>query len=369
MVRFIHTSDLHLGKRFGQFPVELRGRLTEARHKSVEALRTLAQRQQANVILVAGDVFDTGTPLPSTVRQSMRVMADDPSIKWVLLPGNHDSIESDELWNQIIADRSENVLIALKNEPIEVAPSVFVLPAPCTNRRPGRDLTEWMGEASIHSDSIRIGLAHGAVQSFGEDGKSDVISPDRAQRSGLDYLALGDWHGQIQLNDHCWYSGTPEPDRFKHGVPGKALVVSIEGHGALPDVKSIETGIFSWSKVLLSVLPGEDSVNRLSAVLPQVARRRETLIQVTIDGRARLPERLLLDAAIKNVEPDFAWMEAHSENLATEYEGDDLDTIDRAGALRQAAEALLIDARSDGNPLSASATALSLLYSFAAEEA
>ena len=206
MVRFIHTADLHLGKRFGQFPESLRGRLTEARHQSIPIMSNLARTHGADFILIAGDVFDTGTPSPSVIRQAMQAMSADSEIKWIIIPGNHDSLSSDELWRQVANDRPQNVLLGLENRPIEIAPATVVLPAPCLNRRPGRDLTEWMSDADIESDSICIGLAHGAVQSFGEDGASEIIAPDRAQQSGLDYLALGDWHGQISINDRTWYS-------------------------------------------------------------------------------------------------------------------------------------------------------------------
>ncbi len=36
--RFIHTADLHLGRRFGNFPEEARGRLVEARHQIIPRL-------------------------------------------------------------------------------------------------------------------------------------------------------------------------------------------------------------------------------------------------------------------------------------------------------------------------------------------
>ena len=105
MVRFIHTSDLHLGKRFGQLPEDLRGRLTEARHQSIVTLADLAHSEGAELILIAGDVFDTGTPAPSVLRQAMQAMAANSNTKWVIIPGNHDSLASDELWNQVAHDR------------------------------------------------------------------------------------------------------------------------------------------------------------------------------------------------------------------------------------------------------------------------
>ncbi len=39
MFRFIHSSDLHLGKRFGNFAGDLPGRLREARHDVIGTSR------------------------------------------------------------------------------------------------------------------------------------------------------------------------------------------------------------------------------------------------------------------------------------------------------------------------------------------
>lgn len=368
MFRFIHTSDLHLGKRFGQFPEELRGRLTEARHQSIESLAKLAEAEDATAILVAGDVFDTGTPSPSIIRQALHAMGTNQSVTWVLLPGNHDSLASDELWNQVRKDKPDNVLLALENSVFEISPSVFILPAPCINRRPGRDLTEWMDKSETPENALRIGIAHGAIQSFGEEGAADVIDPNRAKNANLDYLALGDWHGQIQVSDRVWYSGTPEPDRFKHNAPGKALIVSIDGKGAKPVVTSADIGSFDWKISDIDLLPGVDLDQKLASEFPDVSQLRNTLQQVNLQGRLRLPERLGLDERLTELNPDFAWMDIRTENLANEYDVVDLDSIDQAGALRQAAETLFKQAQQDNDPNGASATALSLLYSFAAEE-
>jgi hypothetical protein len=226
-----------------------------------------------------------------------------------------------------------------------------------------------MSDANITGEGIRIGLAHGAVQSFGEEGASEVIAPDRAEKSGLDYLALGDWHGQISINERTWYSGTPEPDRFKHSEPGKALLVEIEGRGAIPVVQPFETGSFNWQKQAMHIQSGEDVGKQLDDILPEVSLRRSTLLQMVVEGRIRIPDRLLLDEAFRKVAPDFALFETRSEALANEYEISDLDVIDQAGALRQAAESLMSEAQADPDPHGVSASALSMLYTFAAEEA
>lgn len=119
-------------------------------------------------------------------------MAHHAPIRWVILPGNHDSLQATELWAQLVREAPANVLLATTPHPIPLSEGAFLLPAPCTTRRPGRDLSEWMDGASTPDGAIRIGLAHGAIQNFSEEAVSDdVIAPDRARRAGLDYLALG----------------------------------------------------------------------------------------------------------------------------------------------------------------------------------
>jgi len=369
MFRFIHTSDLHLGKRFGRMPEEFRGRLTEARHGSLGRLQEVARAQGASTILVAGDVFDTETPSPAVLRQALHAMGDDPALRWVLIPGNHDSLVADDLWEIAARDCPANVTLALAPEPVLLAEGVVLLPAPCPSRRPGRDLTDWMEEASTQPEALRIGLAHGAVQTFGEDGASDVIAPDRAERAGLNYLALGDWHGQVRIGDRCWYSGSPEQDRFKHDAPGKCLVVALEGPSVAPVVMPVETGTFRWEILDLHLLPDEDPAERLRGMLPR-KDRRQTLLRIIAEGRTRLSGQAGIAEALNGEAPDFAFVEYRDTGLGLDVDVGDLDEIDQAGALRQAAEALLAESGDDSlssDGRDTARAALSRLYAYAME--
>jgi DNA repair exonuclease SbcCD nuclease subunit len=341
MFRFIHSSDLHIGKRYGNMPEDLRGRLREARHTVIDRLADHARSHGTEAILLAGDTFDTETPSLPILRQALAAMGAHEALRWVILPGNHDSLLAEELWNIARSAKPDNVELALEAAPIWLTPHVAILPAPCTTRRPGRDLTEWMTDCDT-GDAIRIGLAHGAIQSFSEDSNSgDIIAPDRAQKAGLDYLALGDWHGALRVNERTWYSGSPEPDRFKHNKPGRALVVSIAGHGDVPEISEIETGTFEWCTIELNLLSGEDAVEVLTNQLPLGSRRRHILMQVAAAGRVRLSGRSALSQAMEAVAPEFAYADLLMEDLATDCETGDLDRIDQAGALREAAESLL----------------------------
>jgi DNA repair exonuclease SbcCD nuclease subunit len=344
MFRFIHSADLHIGKRFGNQPEDLRGRLREARHGIIERLARLARDHGASTVLLAGDTFDTETPTPAMRRQALAEMTHSAPLRWVILPGNHDCLQATELWNAARADAPGNIIFATEPVAMAIAPGVTLLPAPCTTRRPGRDLTGWMDGAATPEGSIRIGLAHGPILDFSEDAAaSDVIAPDRAVRAGLDYLALGDWHGHIAVNARTHYSGTPEPDRFKHDTPGQALVVSVAGAGAPPEIVAVDTGSFTWRTAPLHLMSNDDGAAALAALFPAAPQRRSTLLRVAASGRTRLSGRTALQAAIEHAAPDFAHLELDESGLATDCESEDLDMIDRAGALRDAAQALLAE--------------------------
>lgn len=367
MFRFLHSSDLHLGKAFGRYPEGIRNRLREARHAAIARLAKAAREGGANVVLLAGDTFDAETPAPDTLRHALRAMAAEADITWVLLPGNHDSLAATELWRRIAADGPPNLRALTSPDPVELAPGAMLLPAPCTQRRPGRDLTEAMA-APTPDGCLRIGLGHGAIADFsGEEGVAGIIAPDRARLAGLDYLALGDWHGRMEVNAATWYSGTPEADRFKHADPCSALLVTLEGAAT---VRPVDTGSMGWQVVTLDLLPGDDPLARLDAALPAPALRRDLLVRLVATGRLPLADRAALDAAAQAAAPDFGWFSHDLSGLAAEARPEDLDGIDRAGALRHAAEALLAEA---GDPDRSAAeravasSALSRLFGLAQE--
>lgn len=369
MFRFIHSSDLHLGKRFGNFSGDLPAKLREARHAVIARLAAHARDNGVETILLAGDTFDTETPAPDIRRQALSEMRHHAPIRWVILPGNHDSLQASQLWSTLKEEAPDNVVLATQASAIQLAPDVVLLPAPCTTRRPGRDVTAWMDNAPTSLGAIRIGLGHGAIRSFSEEASTlDVIDPERARLAGLDYLALGDWHGALEIDPRTRYSGAPEPDRFKHERPGEALLVTLQGRGALPQVQSLPTAGFAWKMLDLHLLERDEPKAALDALLPELRERRQTLARVVTSGRLRLEQRAALAQAIDAAGPDFALLELDDSELVTECDVDDLDRIDAAGALRETAEALFAEAANDSlssDEREIARAALARLYSYA----
>lgn len=109
-MRVIHTSDWHLGQHF----------FGKSRHNEHRAflnwLLTQAQQQQVDAIIVAGDVFDTGSP-PSYARQLYNQFIVDlqqHNCELLILGGNHDSVAT--------LNESTNLLACL---------NTYVLPGVC----------------------------------------------------------------------------------------------------------------------------------------------------------------------------------------------------------------------------------------------
>ena len=370
--RFIHSSDLHIGRKFANIPEpvdgNIRGRLMEARHGAIGRLAGAARDRGAGHVLLAGDTFDTATPSATIIRQALAAMAEAADVTWWLLPGNHDNLrDAEPLWEAICRDAPGNVMALLDATPHDLGEVGTLLPCPIAFRSGASDPSEPLVTMASDEGRMRIGLAHGGVTDFTDTG--EAIAPDRDRSARLDYLALGDWHGRMAVSDRVQYSGTPEQDRFKHGRRGVCLCVALEGPGATPEVEEIEIGTFLWQEVELPLHPRQDTAAALNDTLPP-SGRRDILLRVAATGWAGLPDRADLERAATACAPEFAHFDLVTDALGTQYASADLDEIDRGGALRLAANMLKEDAESDAlsqEDRDVAADALARLYAYVRE--
>lgn len=289
MPRFIHTADWQIGKQFGQFGKAEAGVLAEQRIATVAAIGELATRQGVDAILVAGDVFDVQAVSSRTLHRLTAALATF-SGPWVLLPGNHDAALPESVWQQWQrkVGLPENVHLALAPGVIELPTAgIAVFCAPLTQRHSRQDLTEPFAHWSCDSALVRVGLAHGSVQGIlpEEMDTHNPIAPDRAARAGLDYLALGDWHGRLMVNPRTAYSGSPETDVFRNNESGKVLEVAIESPGAQPDILVHPMTHYRWLEVSSTLTVSED-LDTLRAELAGADRR--TVLKLHVQGAVDL---------------------------------------------------------------------------------
>lgn len=372
--RFLHSSDLHLGKRFGQMPEEARADLQQARQQIIARLALIAREHGVEHVLIAGDLFDTETPSDRVQRQALAMMRAASDLQWWIIPGNHDSAAAEPLWAALTAHAADNTHLLMQPEPVLMAPGVHLLPAPCRHRFAAQDLTRWMDSHVTPEGELRIGLAHGGVLDFGSDeAGGEVISPKRASTARLDYLALGDWHGAFTLDARSRYSGTPEADRFKHAGRGQCLLVELPGAGLAPEATSLETGVYHWQEQSLELTPASDVAALLQALLPtDRAAWHLHLLRLRAEGWITAPQRLTLQQVVAEVGPEFCHFSLDEAGLRSEHQLEDLDLIATNGALRVAAEDLMQAAEDTALAQVARDTAsaaLNRLFAYAQESA
>lgn len=121
-MKIIHTSDWHLGQHF-------MGKTRQAEHRAF-LVWLIAQvvEYQVDAVIIAGDIFDTGTP-PSYAREMYNEFIGnlhDVGAKLVILGGNHDSVamlgESKNILSRLttvvipsVAEVIDHQLVVLEN--------------------------------------------------------------------------------------------------------------------------------------------------------------------------------------------------------------------------------------------------------------
>lgn len=334
MVKLLHTADWQIGKLFGQFEPDEAALLAEARFRAVERLASLADEQHVDLVLVPGDIFDAQGVADKTIHRLFNAMKGF-SGPWVLIPGNHDAGLSESVWTRAtrLDAVADNVHVCLRPEPLFIESlGVVVLPAPLTQRNTHADLTEWFATAETPAGMYRIGLAHGSVQGILAEGidSTNPIAAARAEQAGLDYLALGDWHGTKQVDARTWYSGTPETDRFKANDSGQALLVEITEPRALPSVTPVVTGQYRWqSDVVVLHIPSD-----IDQVLQQLSALGQTdVMQLSLTGQMDLAGHRRLREAIGQAQGRARSLLTDLSTLRLEPTAEDIETLKADGYL------------------------------------
>ncbi len=346
-MRFVHTSDWQVGKGFRFADDDTLAVLQDARLDAISRIGRLARAEGAPVVLVAGDVWDMAAPGERTLRQPVERMRQFPDLQWHLIPGNHDPHLPGGLWERLLrAGLPDNVRPHLLPAPValgDTADGAWLLPAVLDRRHAFGDPTASMDAMATPEGAPRIGLAHGSVRAFGSDRADthNLLAPDRAERSGLGYLALGDWHGTVQVGRHAWYSGTPEVDGFDRGGDGGGSVLVVSNDTGRFEATAHRIGRYLWRQER-ATLTGPADIDALEHRLRGIDRDdpSRVLAWLVVDGLLGLDDHAAFLARIRDgVGSALRALRIDDARLALDVAPGDLAGLGE-GALRDAAERL-----------------------------
>lgn len=351
-MRFIHTADWQLGFKAGFCAPESAARLRAFRFQTLRAIAELAKARNVDAVLVPGDVIDDNGVGLDVIQQTDDALRLFAPIKVVLMPGNHDAATADSALRRLA--RADHIIIADRPEVIEIA-GAAIYPCPLLQRHTMADTTAWIPPAEPGETMIRIGMAHGPITDFaalsGRDSKSaNLLDINRMLAKGLDYIALGDWHGTLSYHQRAWYSGAHEPTNFKENGQGNVLVVEIDAPGSVPKVEDVAVAATKWLK-LNKDFAEDKQVDELAAELEAIPERSATLLQLTLSGTLSIGAKARLENLLQGYDQRFALLRVNDEGVRPEPSDEELNSFkadgiigDVAADLRQSKDVAARDA-------------------------
>lgn len=298
MFKLIHTSDWHLGQNFYGYD------RSEEQRDFLRQLAAIVAQEQPDALLVSGDIYHTAAPSSAAVSMYVEGMLDIhkacPGMAIVVIAGNHDSasrLESDSLlWRlagvRVLGGiaRDSQGLADLQRHIIPVTDKGIIAAVPYAHRNSFPKVSDEDIESGERQrayfeallEHVNAGnpdglpvvlMAHLAVNN------SDFTGHDRnmtmecveidALGQGYDYAALGHIHRPQQVSNHARYCGTPVPVSFDEQCEHSVSIVTIEAHGAMPQVTT--TAIKNIRP--LHTIPAKDPVD-LETALALVEEQR-----------------------------------------------------------------------------------------------
>ncbi|MDF2047178.1 exonuclease SbcCD subunit D [Microbacterium sp. Kw_RZR3] len=254
-MRILHTSDWHIGRSF-------HGHSTlDALSGVLDALVAQVREHEVDLVIVAGDVFDSATPAAACYPLLSRTLGAlaDAGARVVVTSGNHDSaarlgFQSALLRPEIsvVTDPlSVGVPVTVHDEhgPVHVYGIPYLEPAIVRHAWEGVELRSQAQTMQHALDLVRADLAERggrsvvAAHCFAAGVESTPGVEREIRQGGLDvvplpafdgpdYVALGHIHGRQQLSDHVRYAGAPLHYSFgEAGKPRGSWLVELDAEG------------------------------------------------------------------------------------------------------------------------------------------
>ncbi len=261
-MRIIHTSDWHLGQYFF-----IKTRAQE-HQQFLDWLLAQIREQQVDAVIVAGDIFDTGSP-PSYARELYNrfiVAIRDTQCQLIILGGNHDSVATLNESKSLLACLNTTVIANVHTETPQ-APIIlyqknhtpgallcaipYLRPRDMINSKSGQSGADKQGAlkeaiADYYQRQYQAALdlrkqlnvnipiiATGHLTTIGASVSDSVreiyIGTLEAFNATLfppfDYIALGHIHRPQRVNKsgHIRYSGSPIPLSFDESAQQKSV--------------------------------------------------------------------------------------------------------------------------------------------------
>ena len=287
-IKILHTADVHIGAK-----LTFLGERAEEQRKQINATFSatcaLGAKQKADLLLIAGDLFDSPYPSAANVLfvQDCLQKLNARGIYVVIIPGNHDLLEAGSIFARDSFRQSDKLKI-FKSGEIEAwsIPALdLVVYGRATLQRKSKS-SPLAGLKLQHTAKFHVGVFHGSVELLPEVDNLP-IKKEEIGASGLSYLALGDWHSTLDVSQgktKAFYSGAPELVATTQFGAGNAVMVELGEKGCSAD--KVAVGKRKAVKLEVDLAKFKDTAS-LSSELNKRSDA-DTFLSITLNGNRQL---------------------------------------------------------------------------------
>ncbi len=240
MLKLLHTADIHLGAKF--LGLGEKGALQRDHLKSsFKKITTLAKDENVNVVLIAGDLFDSNEQSKTNIDlvvEQFQLLAES-NIAVCIIPGTHDCYDNRSVYRKYDLENLCSYLTVFKNDEWQYKefPEIDLTIYGRPNLSNKSYTSPLNGLKRMTETRFHVAMAHGSLNIPGQIAEDDhVFSIDEIQNSGMHYIALGHWHRPYACTTDgviTQYAGPPEMISTDQKEPGSVVLVTIKESGTI----------------------------------------------------------------------------------------------------------------------------------------
>lgn len=200
-MKFIHTSDWHLGRQFHQHS------LLEDQAKVLEQLLEYIEQEAIDALIIAGDIYDRAVPPAAAVKLLDKTLATiclDLKVPVILIPGNHDSADRLSFGSRHLRTANLHIISELN----QITEAIAIESKDCT----------------LHL----FGIPYNDPESVRNHFQVDVKNHDQAHRYLVEQILAVKPETPTVLVSHCFMEGAKSSDSERPLSVGGAEWVSTE---------------------------------------------------------------------------------------------------------------------------------------------
>ena len=308
-MKFIHFADAHLDSPFrglSFLPSEEFNHIYQAADQSLKRIVDLALAEKVDLVLIAGDTFDSSQPSPRAqlffAEQVKRLT--DAQIQVVMIFGNHDHMKQEDL----LVSLSPYFKLLGNSETVEQA--TFTTDAGFNYDVIGfsylnNHITEdKIPEFPAKGKNYTFGLMH--AQEKSATASQNVYAPftvDELQNLNYDYFALGHIHARNNLSSTPWivYPGNIQGRHINEMGAKGCYLGEIDENSGKTTIDFKETGPILWQGTKINLEGAISKADLQAKIIAKLESGQKTYFSLTIAGAQYLSaeERDLVQ------DPDF----------------------------------------------------------------